>query len=195
MSTSLGNARGCYGQCTPSKHLGNRAPYLRDVPRRGGRARTDDDERFLATPMYRLVDRHRAILEKIRTREDAEYWGHMLIGEYYPDIPNSRSASGKLAALVGLTSYMDFYCAWGCYDLLKEGKNLEEARRILGERMARGVKEFKRLLGSQKRKQREIRGRVGAKADAVIPKHMRSAFRLGPGSEVTLPTERSSATT
>jgi len=145
--------------------------------------------------MYRLVDRHRAILEKIRTREDAEYWGHMLIGEYYPDIPNSRSASGKLAALVGLTSYMDFYCAWGCYDLLKEGKNLEEARRILGERMARGVKEFKRLLGSQKRKQREIRGRVGAKADVVIPKHMRSAFRLGPGSEVTLPTERSSATT
>jgi len=113
--------------------------------------------------MYRLVDRHRAILEKIRTHEDAEYWGHMLIGEYYPDIPNSRSASGKLAALVGLTDYMDFYCQWGYYDLLKEGKTLEEARRILGERRARGIKEFTLLLGSKKGGKREIRSRVAAK--------------------------------
>lgn len=89
-------------------------------------------------PMYRLVDHHRATLEKIRTREDAEYWGHMLIGEYYPDIPNSRSASGKLAALVGLTDYMDFYCAGGYYDLLREGRTLEETRRILGERKGPG---------------------------------------------------------
>ena len=29
-----------------------------------------------------------------RSREDAEYWGHILIGEYYPDVPTSRSASG-----------------------------------------------------------------------------------------------------
>jgi len=113
--------------------------------------------------MYRLVDRHRAILEKIKTREDAEYQGHMLIGEYYPEIPESRGASGKLAALVGLTDYMDFYCAWGYYDLLKEGKSLEEARKILGERMARGIKQLTRILGSDKRRKREIRTRVAAK--------------------------------
>ena len=112
--------------------------------------------------MYRLVDRHRAILEKIRTREDAEYWGHMLIGECYPEIPESRAASGKLAALVGLTDYMDFYCAWRYYDLLKEGKTLEEARRILGERRARGIKQFTRLLDSKKGGEREIRSRVAA---------------------------------
>ncbi len=100
--------------------------------------------------MHQLVHRHRAILEKIKTREDAEYWGHILIGEYYPGIPNSRAASRKLAALVGLTDYMDFYCAWGYYDLLKDGKSLEEARRVLGERMARGMREFRRLLGSKK---------------------------------------------
>src|SRR2546428_10479111 len=87
------------------------------------RPRTSGTRDFLDTPMYRLVDRHRAILEKIRTREDAEYWGHMLIGEYYPEIPNSRGASWKLAALVGLTDYMDFYCTWGYYDLLKEGRD------------------------------------------------------------------------
>ena len=112
--------------------------------------------------MYRLVDRHRAILEKIRTREDAEYWGHMLIGENYPEIPSSRAASGKLAALVGLTDYMDFYCAWGYYDLLKEGKTLEEARRTLEERRARGFEQFTRLLGSKKGGKREIRSRVAA---------------------------------
>src|SRR6058998_1668855 len=39
------------------------------------RPRTSGTRDFLDTPMYRLVDRHRAILEKIRTREDAEYWG------------------------------------------------------------------------------------------------------------------------
>lgn len=112
--------------------------------------------------MYRLVDRHRAILEKIRTREDAEYWGHMLIGEFYPDIPRSRSASGKLAALVGLTDYMDFYCAWDYYDLLKEGKSLEEARRVLEKRRDRGFNEFMRILGSKPVK-RESRSRVAAK--------------------------------
>jgi len=127
------------------------------------RPRTSGTNDFLDTPMYRLVDRHRAILEKIRTREDAEYWGHMLIGEYYPGIPGSRGASGKLAALVGLTDYMDFYCAWGYYDLPKEGKTLEAARRILGERRASGIKQFTRLLGSQKGGKREIRSRVAAK--------------------------------
>src|SRR5213594_948911 len=114
------------------------------------RPRTSGTRDFLDTPMYRLVDRHRAILEKIRTREDAEYWGHMLIGEYYPEIPNSRGASGKLAALVGLTDYMDFYCTWGYYDLLKEGKTLEEAQMVLGERMARGIKEITRVLGQNR---------------------------------------------
>jgi hypothetical protein len=63
--------------------------------------------------MYRRVDRHYAILEKIRTRKDAEYWGHMIIGAIYPEI---------LAALVGLTDYLDSYCADGYYDLLKKGK-------------------------------------------------------------------------
>ena len=115
--------------------------------------------------MYRLVDRHRVILENIKTREDAEYWGHMLIGGYYPEIPNSRAASGKLAALVGLTDYMDFYCAWGYYDLLKRGRTLEEARRILGERMARGIKQFARSLGSKKRKKRAIHPRVAANGE------------------------------
>ena len=133
------------------------------MPRESKRSRTSDISDFLATPMYRLVDRHRAILEKIKTREDAEYQGHMLIGEYYPEIPESRGASGKLAALVGLTDYMDFYCAWGYYDLLKEGKSLEEARKILGERMARGIKQLTRILGSDKRRKREIRTRVAAK--------------------------------
>jgi len=114
------------------------------------RPRTSGTRDFLDTPMYRLVDRHRAILEKIRTREDAEYWGHMLIGEYYPEIPNSRGASGKLAALVGLTDYMDFYCTWGYYDLLKEGKTLEEAQMVLGERMARGIEEITRVLGQNR---------------------------------------------
>src|SRR5467141_2825284 len=52
--------------------------------KRSGKGENDD---FLAMPMYRLVDRHRAILEEIKSPEDAEYWGHMLIGEYYPDVP------------------------------------------------------------------------------------------------------------
>lgn len=114
-----------------------------------------DNDDLLAVPMYRLVDRHRAILKKIKSREDAEYWGHMLIGEYYPDVPSSRSASGKMAALVGLTDYMDFYCAFGYYDFLKEGKTLEEARKILGERIAKNVKEFIRLVDSEDGKERD----------------------------------------
>ena len=120
------------------------------MPRERKRPRKSGTSDFLATPMYRLVDRHRAILEKIRTREDAEYWGHMLIGEHYPEIPRSRAASGKLAALVGLTDYVDFYCAEGYYDLLKEGKTLKESQRILGERMAGGIKQLTRLLGSKR---------------------------------------------
>ncbi len=113
--------------------------------------------------MVELVDRHRVILKKIRTREDAEYWGHMLIGEFYPDIPHSRSASGKLAALVGLTDYLDFYCRWGYYELLKEGKTLEEARKVLGERMARGIKELARLVESNENRKRRIRPRGGVR--------------------------------
>lgn len=124
--------------------------------KRSGKGENDD---FLATPMYRLVDRHRAILEKIKSREDAEYWGHMLIGEYYPDVPNSRSAAGKMAALVGLTDYMDFYCAFGYYDLLKGGNTLKEARKILGERIAKNVKEFIRLVDSEEGKETRPRPR------------------------------------
>jgi hypothetical protein len=134
-----------------------------DVTRKTKRSRKVETDDFLETPMYGLVDRHRAILEKIRTREDAEYWGHMLIGEFYPDIPNSRGASGKLAALVGLTDYMDFYCAWGYYDLLKGGRTLEEAREFLGARRAQGIKAFTRLLGSEKSAKRKIRPGVAAK--------------------------------
>ena len=114
------------------------------------RSRRSGTSDFLATPMYRLVDRHRAILEKIKTREDAEYWGHMLIGECYPDIPRSRGASGKLASLVGLNDYMDFYCAPGYYDLLKEGKTLGEARQVIGKRAARRIRELTRALASKK---------------------------------------------
>ena len=99
------------------------------MPRGRKQPQRNDTDDFLTTPMYRLVDRHRAILENIRTREDAEYWGHMLIGEFYPDIPGSRAASGKLAALVGLTDYMDFYCAGDFYSLLQEGKTLGEGGR------------------------------------------------------------------
>jgi len=133
-----------------SKRLRVPAPFVLDVARERKRSRTSETGDFLATPMYRLVDRHRAILEKIRTREDAEYWGHMLIGEYYPDIPSSRAASGKLAALVGLTDYMDFYCASGYYELLKEGKTLEEARQVIGKRAARRIRELTRALASKK---------------------------------------------
>src|SRR6059036_4201266 len=114
------------------------------------RPRTSGTRDFLDTPMYRLVDRHRAILEKIRTREDAEYWGHMLIGEFYPDIPGSCAASGKLAALVGLTDYMDFYCAGDYYSLLLEGKTLGEARKTLAEQRDRGFEELGGLLASKK---------------------------------------------
>ena len=100
---------------------------------------------FLATPMYELVDRHRERLERIKTFDDAEYWGHILIGEYYPDIPRSRAASGKLAALVGLTDYLDFYCAPPeYYELLKEGKSLKQARRIVAARMKRREVEGRR---------------------------------------------------
>ncbi len=127
-----------------------------------------DNEDFLAMPMYRLVDRHRAILEKIKSREDAEYWGHMLIGEYYPDVPNSRSASGKMAALVGLTDYMDFYCAFEYYDLLKEGKTLKEARKILGERMAKNIKEFTRLVDSEKGKKRGARPQTKVRKQSKV---------------------------
>lgn len=122
-----------------------------------------DNEDFLAMPMYQLVDRHRAILEKIESREDAEYWGHMLIGEYYPDVPNCRSASGKMAALVGLTDYMDFYCAFGYYELLKDGKTLKEARKILGERIAKNVREFIRTVESEESTRRENRPRSRAR--------------------------------
>ena len=138
----------------PCKRLRNRAQSLVDMARQRKRSGMRDNDDFVAVPMYRLVDRHRAILEKIKSREDAEYWGHMLIGEYYPDVPNSRSSSGKMAALVGLTDYMDFYCAFGYYDLLKEGKTLEEARKILGERIANNVKELIRLVDSEKSKKR-----------------------------------------
>lgn len=134
-----------------------------DMPRARKRPPRNDNDDFLAMPMYRLVDRHRAILEKIKNREDAEYWAHMLIGEYYPEVPNSRSASGKMAALVGLTDYMDFYCAFGYYDLLKEGKTLEEARKILGERVAKNVKEFIRLVDSEKGKKRRTQPRTKAR--------------------------------
>ena len=113
--------------------------------------------------MYRLVDRHRATLEKIKTREDGEYWGHMLIGEFYPDIPRSRAASGKLAALVGLTDYMDFFCLEGYYELLKEGKTLGQARKILAERMDRGFEKAMRILGGEKDGKRERRSKVAAK--------------------------------
>src|SRR5256885_1173906 len=106
--------------------------------------------------MYRLADRHRAILEKSRTRADAEYWGHMLIGEFYPDIPGSRAASGKLAALVGLTDYMDFYCAGDYYSLLLEGKTLGEARKTLAEQRDRG---FEKLGGLRVRIRTGQRGR------------------------------------
>ena len=146
----------------PSKRLRNPALSVLNMLRERKRPRTSEISDFLATPLYRLVDRHRVILEKIKTRKDAEYWGHMLIGEKYPEIPSSRAASGKLAALVGLTDYMDFYCAWGYYDLLKRGRTLEEARRILGERMARGIKQFARSLGTMKRRKREIHPRVAA---------------------------------
>ena len=159
------------------------------MPRERKRPRKNGTTDFLATPMYQLVDRHRPILEKIRTREHAEYWGHMLIGEFYPDIPNLRSASGKLAALMGLTDYMDFYCRDGYYDLLKEGKTIKQARRILGERMARNIKQLTRLLGSKKRRKPEIRAWVGAKGEVVIPKSLRTAIRMAPGAEVSLSSE------
>jgi len=116
------------------------------MPRERKRLQRTDTSDFLPTPMHRLVDRHRAILEKIRTRENAEYWGHMLIGEYYPDIPGSRAASGKLAALVGLTDYMDFYCARDYYSLLKEGKTLEEARRTSRSRGTEDLKSSRAFL-------------------------------------------------
>src|SRR5437773_6269060 len=84
---------------------------------------------FLAMPMYELVDRHRELLERIKTFNDAEYCGHILIGEHYPDIPKSRVASGKLAAIVGLTDYLDIYGAPPeYYQLLKEGNSLRQAR-------------------------------------------------------------------
>ena len=153
------------------------------------RPRTSGTRDFLDTPIYELVDRHRATLEKIKTRDDAEYWGHILIGEYYPEVPNSRSASGKMAALVGLTDYLDFYCRDGYYDLLKNGKTLQEARKILGERRARNLQEFARLLGTKKRPKREVRAKVGIRGEVVIPKSLLNAMRLAPGSEVTLSSE------
>src|SRR6266508_2546948 len=108
-----GDARGWASAVCPTerdvtKRLRRPASSLSDMARDKDRPRTEDNSDFLATPMYRLVDRHRPILEKIRTREDAEYWGHMLIGEWYPEVPSSRAASGKLAALGGLTDYLDF---------------------------------------------------------------------------------------
>jgi len=133
------------------------------MPRGRKQLQRNDTDDFLTTPMYRLVDRHRAILEKIRTREDAEYWGHMLIGEFYPDIPGSCAASGKLAALVGLTDYMDFYCAGDYYSLLREGKTLGEARRTLAEQRDRGFEKLGGLLTSKKTTTREIRSRPAAK--------------------------------
>jgi hypothetical protein len=125
--------------------------YFTYFKSRAGGPSKDVNEDFLTTPMYKLVDRHRAILEKIETREDAEYWGHMLIGEWYPQVPESRAASGKLAALVGLTDYLDFYCRDGYYTLLKDGKTLKEARRIVGERRVRGIEELMQPLGAKKR--------------------------------------------
>ena len=133
------------------------------MPRGRKQPQRNDTDDFLTTPMDRLVDRHRAILEKIRTRADAEYWGHMLIGEFYPDIPGSRAASGKLAALVGLTDYMDFYCAGDYYSLLREGKTLGEARRTLAEQRDRGFEKLGGLLTSKKTTTREIRSRPAAK--------------------------------
>ncbi len=105
------------------------------------RPRTEDNSDFLATPMYRLVDRHRPILEKIRTREDAEYWGHMLIVEWYPEVPSSRAASGKLAALVGLTDYLDFYCRDGI--TMGSSKTGRLSRRLAGSSESGGSGESK----------------------------------------------------
>lgn len=78
-----------------SKPLRNAGAWVREVPRRRRPAPKDNTDDFLDTPMYELVDRHRAVLEKIKSRDDAEYWGHLLIGELYPEIPNSRLASGS----------------------------------------------------------------------------------------------------
>jgi len=87
----------------------------------------------------------------------------MLIGEFYPDIPGSRAASGKLAALVGLTDYMDFYCAGDYYSLLREGKTLGEARKTLAEQRDRGFEKLGGLLASKKTTTREIRSRPATK--------------------------------
>jgi len=131
--------------------------------RRGSAVNRNNLDDFLNSPMYYLVDRHRAVLERIRTRDDAEYWGHMLIGEFYPEVSNSRSASGKLAALVGLTDYLDFYCKSGYYELLKAGKSLKEARTILEERRAKGFENMTRPLGSKKSRKSETRARSGTR--------------------------------
>ncbi len=148
---------------------------------------------FLATPMYALVDRHRELLERIKTFDDAEYWGHILIGEHYPDIPKSRVASGKLAALVGLTDYLDFYCAPPeYYELLKEGKSLRQARRLVAARMKRRAAVATRALVSGRKnisRIEEVRVRVGPNGRVVIPRLFRDALKIHPGTEITFSRE------
>jgi len=121
---------------------------------------------FLAMPMYELVDRHRELLERIKTFNDAEYCGHILIGEHYPDIPKSRVASGKLAALVGLTDYLDIYGAPPeYYQLLKEGNSLRQARRILAvrtKRRAAGAKSA--VVSGNERKRKPSRSSKGSRS-------------------------------
>ncbi len=118
------------------------------------RRRTYSNEEFLDTPMWRLVDRHRALLKRIRTLEDAEFWGYRLIGEHYPDVPKSRGASGRLAALVGLTDYMDFYCSDGMAELVMQGKSLEEARETMAKRMRKGFEELVKLRKAARSRKR-----------------------------------------
>jgi len=108
--------------------------------------------------MWRLVDRHRPILRKIKTRDDAEYWGHVLIGTCYPDVPRSRAASGKLAALVGLTDYMDFFCSDGYADLVLRGMSLSQARKVMARRFTSG------LDGLDHR--RKVRQKTGTRSSA-----------------------------
>ena len=68
-----------------------------------------------------------------------------------------------LAALVGPTDYMDFYCAGDFYSLLQKGKTLGEARRTLAEQRDRGFEKLGGLLASKKTTTREIRSRPAAK--------------------------------
>ena len=74
-----------------------------------------------------FVKKHMHVLE-LAERSDPWVIGCLLMGDYHVDGFSSRSCSGRMAELMGVGDYMEYYCASSSYIDMKLGwtKGLEE---------------------------------------------------------------------